>query len=80
MFLDKIVADKLDELEQRQKIVPLPQLKAAIREKPLPLDLAAALAGDRLCLIAEVKRASPSTGVLCPDLNPVRGGGNICAH
>ena len=71
MFLDKIVADKLDELEQRQKAVPLPQLKAAIREKPLPLDLAAALAGDRLCLIAEVKRASPSAGVLCPDLDPV---------
>ena len=72
MFLDKIIAEKLDELEQRQKIVPLPELEAAIGGKPLPLDLAAALRGDSLRLIAEVKRASPSRGVLCPNLDAVK--------
>jgi indole-3-glycerol phosphate synthase len=72
MFLDKIVAEKLDELEQRQKIVPLSELRAAVMERPLPLDLAAALSGDSLCLITEVKRSSPSRGVLCPDLDPVK--------
>ena len=72
MFLDRIVEHKLEELEQRQKIVPLPQLKAAIGKKPLPLDLAAALRGDSLLLVAEVKRASPSKGVLCANLDPVR--------
>ena len=65
MFLDKIIAEKLSELEQRQKIVPMSELEAANGERPLPLDLAAALRGDSLCLIAEVKRASPSKGVLC---------------
>lgn len=72
MFLDKIVAEKLDELEQKQKIVPLSELRTAIMERPLPLDLAAALTGDSLRLIAEVKRASPSRGVLCPNLDPVK--------
>jgi len=72
MFLDKITAEKLDELEQRQKILPLPELEAAIKGKPLPLNLAAALGGDSLRLIAEVKRASPSRGVLRPNLDPVR--------
>jgi indole-3-glycerol phosphate synthase len=72
MFLDKIVAEKLSELEQRQKTVPLSELEAAIREKPSPLDLAAALKGDGISLIAEVKRASPSKGVLNSELDPVR--------
>ena len=72
MFLDKIVAEKLSELEQRQKTVPLSELKAAIREKPSPLDLAAALKGEGISLIAEVKRASPSKGVLNSELDPVK--------
>jgi indole-3-glycerol phosphate synthase len=72
MFLDKIIAEKLDELEQRQKTDPLSELMPAIMERPLPLDLAAALVGDRLRLIAEVKRASPFKGMLCPDLDPVK--------
>lgn len=71
MFLDKIVAEKLKELEQRQKTVPLPRLEAAIEGKPAPLDLAAVLNSDGISLIAEVKRASPSRGALNPDLDPV---------
>lgn len=72
MFLDKIVAGKLEELGQRQETIPLAELEAAIKEKPLPLELAVALRGDSLRLIAEVKRASPSKGVLNPTLDPVR--------
>ena len=72
MFLYKIVAEKREEIKQRQITVPLPELRAAIMERPLPLNLAAALSGDSLRLIAEVKRASPSRGVLCPNLDPVK--------
>ncbi len=71
MFLDKIVAEKRKELAQRQKAVPLPQLGAAIEQKPAPVDLAAALSADGISLIAEVKRASPSKGALNPDLDAV---------
>ncbi|TES83336.1 MAG: indole-3-glycerol phosphate synthase TrpC [Dehalococcoidia bacterium] len=71
MFLDKIVAEKRKELEQRQKAVPLPRLEAAIEQKPALVDLAAALSADGISLIAEVKRASPSKGALNPDLDAV---------
>jgi indole-3-glycerol phosphate synthase len=71
MFLDKIVKEKKKELEERQKATPLSALEDAIKHQPKPLDLAAALSGEGLSLIAEVKRASPSKGVLNPDLDVV---------
>jgi indole-3-glycerol phosphate synthase len=70
MYLESIVTEKLKEIEERQAKMPLPELKAAIREKALPLDFGAALVGNNIRLIAEVKKASPSKGLLCPDFNP----------
>ena len=71
MFLDKIVAETKKGLEERQQVVPMAELDAAIETRPAPLDLAKALSGDGLSLIAEVKRASPSKGALNLDLDAV---------
>ncbi len=70
-MLNRIIAQKREEVEQRKKSVSLSSLKESIARRQTPLDFAFALGGDHTRLIAEVKRASPSRGLLCPDFNPV---------
>ena len=69
-MLDKIIAQKREEVEQRKRAVPLTYLQERIVDQKPPLGLAPAIKGDRIRLIAEVKKASPSRGLLSPDLNP----------
>ena len=70
-MLDKIIADKRDELKVRKQEVPLAALEERITQRRVPLDFGAALNQDRIQLIAEVKQSSPSRGVLCADFSPV---------
>ncbi len=70
-ILSQIVADKRKELEQRKQNVPISSLMGRAAQRKTPLALALALGGNGTRLVAEVKRASPSRGVLCPDFNPV---------
>jgi indole-3-glycerol phosphate synthase len=70
MLLDSIIVHKRKELAVWKAAVPQARLeKAAIRQTP-PLDFAAALRQPGVSLIAEVKRASPSRGLLRPELDP----------
>ena len=69
-MLDEIVAGKKREVEQRKQILPLAQLKRRVAQQKRPLDFASALRGRPMRLIAEVKQASPSRGILCPNFNP----------
>ena len=71
MILDQIVADNQLELEVRKRSFPLAELQRVALEQPTPLDFASALCGERVQLIAEVKKASPSKGIIRPDFNPV---------
>jgi len=69
-ILDRIVAAKRQELERRRREEPLAILDERVAQAPPTRSLAQALRGPSLGLIAEVKRASPSRGVLRADLDP----------
>jgi len=77
-ILDRIVADKREELAAAQRRVPFADLKARLPQAPPPRPFAEALRavpvdrrGDSLRLIAEVKKASPSRGLLREDFDPL---------
>ena len=72
MFLDKIVDQTRIDIAQRKLELPLEQLQQLAMEQPRPRDVLEAFESrDKVHLIAEVKRASPSKGMLAPDLDPV---------
>ncbi len=71
-MLDEIMRHKRDEVPKRAAALPLTTLRALAETAPAPLDFAAALRGPGVSLIAEVKKASPSRGLLCRDFDPAR--------
>ncbi len=71
-MLDRIITDKRGEVERRKQRFPIAGLQEAIARGQTPLDFAGALRGGGTRLIAEVKRASPSRGLLCPEFDPVK--------
>ncbi len=70
-ILDRIVADKRAELATAAFAVTLTELEERAKNAPTVRSFATALRGTRVGLIAEVKKASPSRGLLRPDFDPV---------
>jgi len=71
-ILDEIVAAKRIELADSKTRVSLADLEAAAASQPRPLNLSGALLGGGVRLIAEVKKASPSRGLLLPDFDHLK--------
>lgn len=71
-ILEKIVATKRQEIAAAQRLRPEGLLREQLAVAPPVRDFFASLAaGGPIKLIAEVKKASPSKGVIRPDFNPV---------
>lgn len=80
-ILDKIVATKRREIELAQRARSASSWNAALASAPAPRDFFAALKGPGpIRLIAEIKRASPSRGVIRADFDPVAIARTYAAH
>jgi indole-3-glycerol phosphate synthase len=68
--LDEILDGVRADLADRQQSVSLTELKDRARRAPAARDAYAALGGDKVSVIAEVKRSSPSKGALAAIADP----------
>ncbi|MFC1562491.1 indole-3-glycerol phosphate synthase TrpC [candidate division KSB1 bacterium] len=72
MFLEKILKLKREEVLLEQKKIPLDLIKNEIGDKKFSVSLVENLKRDGISIIAELKKASPSLGVICEDYFPDR--------
>lgn len=68
-ILEQIVADLRPALEQRKKLLPQAELLRQIIGMPAAPSFAAALQKERINIIAELKKASPSKGLIRSNFN-----------
>ncbi len=73
-ILDKILATKKEEVAAAQSLIPLAEIKVRAKDQPPPRDFTGAIrakiAAGQAAVIAEIKKASPSKGVLRENFNP----------
>lgn len=70
--LARIVARRREAIAHRKRVLPDVALKIAVEKKSTPVrDFIGALSREGLNIIAELKKASPSKGLLCEDYRPL---------
>ena len=70
-ILSRIIESRRAEVARRQRIMPEPVLRIAAGKADAPRDFAGALVRGQVNVIAEIKKASPSAGLLRRDFEPV---------
>lgn len=71
-ILDRIVATKREEVERAKIFAPEEHLRRMVEQQPPPRDFLGAIRNaPNIALIAEVKKASPSKGVIRENFDPV---------
>lgn len=72
MILDVIIEKRKIQLENEKAKIPLEEMKKLAESiKTQTRDFKKALSGDKLSVICEVKKASPSKGLIRPDFHPL---------
>jgi indole-3-glycerol phosphate synthase len=81
VFLSRIISHKRKAINQAKRRVPLAELEQLARVQAAPRNFRQALtAGDDIAVIAEMKKASPSAGVLREDFDASTLAQNYVAH
>lgn len=68
--LSRIIESRRAEVSRRQRVLPETVLRIAAGKAETPRDFAAALTRGQINVIAEIKKASPSAGLLRRDFQP----------
>jgi indole-3-glycerol phosphate synthase len=71
VILDKILRNKREELELKKRLIPLEILREKVVSLETERDFEKVLRAPGLSLIAEIKKASPSRGIIREDFDPV---------
>ena len=73
-ILNKIIATKVTEVAAAQALKPLDEIKAAAKAAAAPRDFIGSIRGkianNKAAVIAEIKKASPSKGIIREDFRP----------
>ena len=69
-ILKRIVEAKSARLEDRKRLLPLEAIEEMIERRAKSYDFAGAIGNKPVRIIAEVKKSSPSAGLLCSDFVP----------